>query len=755
MSEARKSYMTKEQLGMFPSRNPNAHPGSSVRFTNDSPEQYLADLRNNRPQRPTGTRPISSTAKSRWSLIRSSTTSPNVPDNAAHDAPVIDPLGPPSLHGTRPPPPLSRRESKLLQRHSAPAHKRANTTSSILSFARSPPKPTVEDEVEEVEGWDGVDRQDGRTGDVEVPSGSPKSLKKKRESAPAGTFRGFSSHHGRSHSVSSGSSSSSGSSERKKSVSWKLPVNLDGGPVVMPPCHPLKPADAPKIEKELALHFESMTTNDMPTIAPLRINKSVSSASSTLRGSEPLPAVLERASSVPSQAPSGSRSRENIVPYPRRSNYSEPWKEDPTQNNNPKYTTTTSSGPLTSPPSSVEEEEAAEEAEILKGLGRRPLPKVGSGPSGSRGPTPPEDNAAVRRNNMKYGAQIQPSQPPVIGIVTAPNPPPRATVSKVNSAPSIPTFSFPDDDVPSIRVSGTSPNPPTITVSDRRTPTIAVVPTISVGGPSAPTISVAPPTISTPSDSHNSRPLPQPRSRTSPSSVYSSASTAGGRSRGATVSCNLCRNPIEGRIVSAGSLRFHADCFRCDHCQTSLEHVGFYPEPKDHRSSRLHKAGLSSDDTGSNGTGIRFYCHLDFHELFSPRCKSCKTPIEGEVVVACGSTWHQGHFFCAECGDPFDSSSRFVEKDGYAWCVGCYTKRFSGRCKKCKRPVTETVVKALGGEWHEECFCCDVSLIFCEEVGHMLTASRSAVLGSMMAGSLSGARRARRCRFVSGARKEG
>lgn len=54
--------------------------------------------------------------------------------------------------------------------------------------------------------------------------------------------------------------------------------------------------------------------------------------------------------------------------------------------------------------------------------------------------------------------------------------------------------------------------------------------------------------------------------------------------------------------------------------------------------------------------GLRFYCHLDYHEFFSPRCKSCKTPIEGEVVVACGAEWHVGHFFCAQCGDVSDHS---------------------------------------------------------------------------------------------------
>lgn len=71
-----------------------------------------------------------------------------------------------------------------------------------------------------------------------------------------------------------------------------------------------------------------------------------------------------------------------------------------------------------------------------------------------------------------------------------------------------------------------------------------------------------------------------------------------------------------------------------------------------------------------------------------------------------GQTFHPGHFFCAECGDPFEGEKKYVEKDGYAWCTGCYQKRFSGKCRKCKGPVMETVVKALGGEWHEGCFLC-------------------------------------------------
>ena len=188
--------------------------------------------------------------------------------------------------------------------------------------------------------------------------------------------------------------------------------------------------------------------------------------------------------------------------------------------------------------------------------------------------------------------------------------------------------------------------------------------------------------------------------------------------------CSACALPIAGRVVSAASQRFHPECFNCHHCHTALECVAFYPEPENKRSERLariqsrmegldvdEQPGQTADEDGDNS--LRFYCHLDFHELFSPRCRSCKTPIESEVVVACGGTWHVGHFFCAECGDPFDPKTPFVEKDGYAWCVKCHAGRFSGKCKGCRKPVIDSGISALGAEWHEGCFVCVVSSSLC------------------------------------------
>jgi hypothetical protein len=105
----------------------------------------------------------------------------------------------------------------------------------------------------------------------------------------------------------------------------------------------------------------------------------------------------------------------------------------------------------------------------------------------------------------------------------------------------------------------------------------------------------------------------------------------------------------------------------------------------------------------------RYFCHLDWHELYAPKCKHCKTPILGEHTIALGEHWHFGHFFCAECGDPFEQGMCHIEKDGYAWCINCQTKRTERRapkCMKCRLPVIGMVVQALGGEWHDRCFRC-------------------------------------------------
>ncbi len=150
--------------------------------------------------------------------------------------------------------------------------------------------------------------------------------------------------------------------------------------------------------------------------------------------------------------------------------------------------------------------------------------------------------------------------------------------------------------------------------------------------------------------------------------------------------CAGCYGPLgEGRIVRAGSKKFHPKCFNCGHCGIALEHVAFYEQDG------------------------QVYCHLDYHELFSPRCHVCSTPIENEVVKALGKTYHPLHFFCAGCGNTFGEDVRYIERENYAWCGTCYENKYSARypCKRCKNLILDEVVKLDGGAtFHPDCFTC-------------------------------------------------
>lgn len=330
-----------------------------------------------------------------------------------------------------------------------------------------------------------------------------------------------------------------------------------------------------------------------------------------------------------------------------------------------------------------------------------------------------DQNWKPREVDIKQERSVQ-NRPPSRGAAD-PRPPLQPTqttlLKSTASAPAIPTLNLPEP--PSIQVNEETVLP-FIEIPLPDESSSSSLPSIFVEETPSATRPLPTPTKN-PRLNHSSRPLPN-HSSTAPVSTSSAHWSPFPIVHRATAQCAACALPIAGRIVSASSQRFHPHCFTCYHCSALLEHVAFYPEPSTSRDARLarinsrangvdlpEEEGKTCEDDGD--AGLRFFCHLDFHEKFSPRCRSCKTPIEGEVVVACGGEWHVGHFFCAQCGDPFDAKTPFVEREGYAWCVGCHTQRFSGKCKGCRKPIVDLVVKALGEEWHERCFCCKVWLI--------------------------------------------
>ncbi|KAM0437455.1 hypothetical protein ACHAPT_001817 [Fusarium lateritium] len=274
--------------------------------------------------------------------------------------------------------------------------------------------------------------------------------------------------------------------------------------------------------------------------------------------------------------------------------------------------------------------------------------------------------------------------------------------------------------IPSICVAGADDDP--------RGPVPSInVPSIAID--EAPSSNNGIPAIVTPNDkpTSRSRPLPNPVPRGAPRHAqpprgHGHWSAAPGSTRRAATNCHECGFPIEGRFVAlAGSSeRFHPYCFSCYSCGTNLQAMEISPEPdhvRQQRLDRIHRRAAGEilpEEPGETmaedgDERLRFFCHLDWHELFAPRCKHCQTPILGEHIVALGAHWHYGHFFCAECGDPFEHGMTHIEKDGYAWCIKCQTKRTERRapkCRKCNIAVIGQYIQALGGEWHEHCFRC-------------------------------------------------
>jgi len=159
------------------------------------------------------------------------------------------------------------------------------------------------------------------------------------------------------------------------------------------------------------------------------------------------------------------------------------------------------------------------------------------------------------------------------------------------------------------------------------------------------------------------------------------------------------------------------------------------------------------------------YCHLDYHEVcffvaaarsatdntspqkFAPQCYHCRTPIIDERFItlddpALGKrTYHEQHFFCAECGDPFlaptipgkdtdddggagptspevvmqEDDVGFTVYKGHPYCEACHVRLRYPKCKRCKKSIRDGMqaVEALGGKWCWECFLCAVSGFGC------------------------------------------
>ncbi|KAI8817016.1 uncharacterized protein EV422DRAFT_260873 [Fimicolochytrium jonesii] len=89
-----------------------------------------------------------------------------------------------------------------------------------------------------------------------------------------------------------------------------------------------------------------------------------------------------------------------------------------------------------------------------------------------------------------------------------------------------------------------------------------------------------------------------------------------------------------------------------------------------------------------------------------PSCAYCSGVVMERCVEALGRSWHPHHFFCAQCGKLFPPGAAFLEKDGMAYCEDDYFALFATRCGGCEKVIFGEFVSACGKEWHMDCFVC-------------------------------------------------
>ncbi|XP_027202989.2 uncharacterized protein LOC113796898 isoform X2 [Dermatophagoides pteronyssinus] len=147
--------------------------------------------------------------------------------------------------------------------------------------------------------------------------------------------------------------------------------------------------------------------------------------------------------------------------------------------------------------------------------------------------------------------------------------------------------------------------------------------------------------------------------------------------------CDGCQGPIvDSNYIRAMGKDWHPNCFQCHQCKIPLDPENFYEK---------------------NG---KPYCENDYHKLFSPKCFACSKPIRGTPLRALGHDWHPECFNCDKCRVPL-SPDNFLEKNGRPYCPNCFDKLFLPKCFSCSKPIQGTPLRAMGHDWHPECFNCD------------------------------------------------
>lgn len=90
-----------------------------------------------------------------------------------------------------------------------------------------------------------------------------------------------------------------------------------------------------------------------------------------------------------------------------------------------------------------------------------------------------------------------------------------------------------------------------------------------------------------------------------------------------------------------------------------------------------------------------------------PPCSACGRACTGTYTKAMGKDFHPQCFGCRMCRRPLiPGTGQFREHGGVPYCNGCYAGSIASKCARCAKPIMGTVTTAMEKTWHKECLTC-------------------------------------------------
>jgi ribosomal protein L40E len=89
-------------------------------------------------------------------------------------------------------------------------------------------------------------------------------------------------------------------------------------------------------------------------------------------------------------------------------------------------------------------------------------------------------------------------------------------------------------------------------------------------------------------------------------------------------------------------------------------------------------------------------------------CEKCGEVLSGSFTVYDDKKYHAKCFTCCQCDQPFKEKT-FYKLNGKALCRECHNHNQvsqASKCRKCSKPILETVVTFKNGEYHDYCLVC-------------------------------------------------